>query len=171
MKKMLKVIMPCILICLFLSACQKSYINAPATDRLEISTQSDVSSDSEEKALTKEQVIQIFMNEKDNSNCVITDCVVAEDMAYGLTGVVQYTDESGNPCYLAFVKDPWSYPVGLDAENICVIADDSILTYQGNGIVTLSLKNPEMDVIYDYTVEYSRNNTDTNFKVSSSERK
>ena len=81
MKKMLKVIMPCILICLFLSACQKSYINAPATDRLEISTQSDVSSDSEEKALTKEQVIQIFMNEKDNSNCVITDCVVAEDMA------------------------------------------------------------------------------------------
>jgi len=172
MKKVLKVTLLCVVVFLFLSACQESNTNIPATDRVETSLKPDTHSDSfTEKALTKEQVMMIFTNEKGNSNCVITDCAVAEDMAYGLTGVVQYTDEKGNACYLAFVKDTWSYPLGLDAENQLVIADDSILTYQGNGIVTLSLKDPENDVIYDYTVEYSCNDTDTNFKVSSSERK
>lgn len=172
MKKVLKVTLFCIVVCIFLSACQKSDTNTPATDRVETSSKPDAPSDSvTEKALTKEQVMLIFKNEKDNSNCVITDCVVAEDMAYGLTGVVQYTHGNRNPCYLAFVKDTWSYPIGLDAENLYVIADDSVLTYQGNGIVTLSLKNPENDVINDYTVEYSCNDIDTNFKVSSSARK
>lgn len=171
MKKVLKVTLLCIVVCLFLSACQKNDTNTPETDRVEISSKPDTPSNSViEKALDKEQVMQNFTNEKDNSNRVITDCVVAEDMAYGLTGVVQYTDENGNVCNLAFVKDTWSYPIGLDAENLYIIADDSVLTYQGNGIVTLSLKNPENDAIYDYTVEYSCNDTDTIFKVSSSER-
>lgn len=172
MKKVLKVTLLCILLCLLLSACQKKDVSNPATDIVDNSPELDASSESViEKALTKEQIMQIFMNEKRNSNCIITDCVVAEDMAYGLTGVVQYTNEDGNPCYLAFVKDTWSYPIGLDAENQFVIADDSVLTYQGNGIVTLSLKDPKNNVIYDYTVEYSSNDTDTNFTVSSSPRK
>lgn len=92
-------------------------------------------------------------------------------MAYDLTGIVQYTDEKGNPCYLAFVKDSWSYPVDLDAEKLYVISDDSVLNYHGNGVVTLSLKDPENDVIFDYTVEYSCNASDTNIKITSSERK
>ena len=115
--------------------------------------------------------MQIFTNEKDRGNRVITGCVVADDMAYGLTGIVQYTDKNGNACNLAFVKDTWSYPIGLDAENLCVIADDSDLTYQGNGIVKLSLKDPGNDVIYDYTVEYSCDDNDTKFIASSSIRK
>lgn len=171
MKKILKVTLLCIVVCLFLSACQKIDSNTPATDKVEILSKPPAPSDFViKKALTKEQVMLIFADEKDNSDYVITDCVVAEDMAYGLTGVVQYTNENGNACCLAFVKDTWSYPVGLDAENQLVIADDSVLTYQGNGIVTLSLRDPENEVIYDYRVEYSCDDTDTNFKVSSSVR-
>lgn len=172
MKKVLKVAMLCIISCLFLFACQKSDTSTPATDRVSISSKPTAPTDSVfEKATTKEQVIQIFMNDKNNSDCIITDSAVAEDMAYGLTGVVQYSDENENACNLAFVNDTSGYPLGLDADNLLVIANDSVLTYQGNGIVTLSLKDPEKDVIYDYTVEYSRNGSNTNFIVSSSARK
>ncbi|HHT01707.1 MAG TPA: hypothetical protein GXZ96_03335 [Firmicutes bacterium] len=168
MKKVLTVALLCIVVCLFLSACQKS---DPKRWR-EISAQPDVTADSvTEKTFTKEQVRFIFNNEKENSNRTITDCVVAEDRAYGLTGVVQFTKEDGNACYLAFVKDTWSYPIGLDADNRHVIADDSVLTYLGNGIVTLLLKDLLNEIVYDYTVAYSCNDSETNFRVLSAERK
>jgi len=121
--------------------------------------------------LTKEEVIKIFSNENGNENCIVTDCVIAEDLVYGLIGVVQYTNKDGNPCNLAFVKDDWSYPVGLDANNIFVIDQKSILTYAGNGLVNLSLENSESGVVYDFTVQYSHEGATTNFKISSSERK
>lgn len=172
MKKVLKVTLLCIISCLFLSACHKNDTSSPTTDTVSISSKPVTPSDSVlEEVITKEQVMQIFMNDENNSDCIITDCAVAVDMAYGLTGVVQYTDNNGYACNLAFVKDTSSHPLGLDSNNLLVIANDSVLTYQGNGIVTLSLKDQEKDVIYDYTVEYSCNSTSINFIVSASARK
>ena len=95
---------------------------------------------------------------------------MAEDSAYGLRGVVQYTNKDGNPCCLAFIKDSWSSPIGLDADNSTRIANDSVLTYIGNGTVQLSLISRETGIVYDYMVEYSCEGADSNFKVTSTER-
>ncbi|MDD2498488.1 MAG: hypothetical protein PHY90_10245 [Desulfitobacteriaceae bacterium] len=133
-------------------------------------TSPETQSVSEEKTVSKEDVIQIFTNAKDHRDCIVTDCVVAEDSAYGLIGVVQYTNIDGNPCCLAFIKDSWSCPIGLDADNSTCITNDSVLTYIGNGTVQLSLISRETGIVYDYMVEYSCEGADSNFKVTSTER-
>ena len=165
---MKKVALPilCFLICLLFVACgSDNAILLPSVSQQRSSA--IVAKDT----ITKEDVVQIFSDEESNKDCIVTDCVVAIDLAYGLTGIVQYTDKEGNPSCLAFVKDSWSHPVKLDAENTLAIADDSVLTYVGNGIVSLSLANRESGTVYDYTVEYSCEGANTNFKMSSIERK
>lgn len=122
---------------------------------------------------TEDDIIRYFKNFSDSQNCVVTDCVLAQDNAYGLIGIVQYTDENGNPCNLSFVKDTsFGQPVGLDADGLMKIADDSALNYVGNGIVTLTLYENEKNQRYDYTVEYSYSEKDnaTHFVISSEKK-
>ena len=95
-----------------------------------------------------------------------------DDSAYGLIGVVQYADKENNQCNLGFVKEEkWSYPTGIAADGSCAIADDSKLTYLGDGKVALSLVEIKTEKILDFVVEYSAEKGNTNFKVSSNERK
>ena len=63
-----------------------SYSSTDLSKSIPLETQSV----SEEKTVSKEDVIQIFTNVKDHKDCIVTDCVVAEDSAYGLgNGTVQ----------------------------------------------------------------------------------
>ena len=95
-----------------------------------------------------------------------------DDSAYGLIGVVQYADKENNQCNLGFVKEEkWSYPTDIAADGSCAIADDSKLTYLGDGKVALSLVEIKTEKILDFVVEYSAEKGNTNFKVSSNERK
>ena len=122
---------------------------------------------------TEDDIIRYFKGFSYSQNCVATDCVLTRDNAYGLIGIVQYTDENGNPCNLSFVKDSsFGYPLGLDADGRMTIADDSALSYEGNGTVTLILHENETGQSYEYTVGYSylEENSETHFDVSSKER-
>ena len=122
---------------------------------------------------TEDDIIRYFKSFSYSQNCVATDCVLTQDNAYGLIGIVQYTDENGNPCNLSFVRDSsFGYPVGLDADGRMTIADDSALSYEGSGTVTLTLHEKETGKSYEYTVgySYSQENSETHFDVSSKER-
>lgn len=117
---------------------------------------------------TEEDIIGIFKDFSYSRGCIVTDCVLAKDNAYGLIGIVQYTDENGSPCNLSFVKDSLvGLPVGLDADGTMSISDDSTLNYAGNGMVSLKLNENETNQNYDYAVEYSSEDNKTHIKVSS----
>ncbi|MGI6013187.1 MAG: hypothetical protein ACOX7K_02730 [Oscillospiraceae bacterium] len=136
-----------------LSACTKHTVNTAPP-----------SAASQTKEWTREDVIALFQSHRDCPNYVVTDCVLTPDSAYGLIGVIQYTDENGNPCNLAFVEeDGFYHPVGLDAYNGSVIADDSTLTYMGNGTVTLTLMRKNNGDRYDYTMKYSKDGNGVTF--------
>lgn len=107
--------------------------------------------------------------EKENPGCAVTDCVIASDNAYGLIGVVQYTNQDKNPTCLSFISDGFSQPVGLDADNNSVIASESELTYLGNGAVSLLLYNNVTGETLKYVVTYSydKNAAHTHIKTES----
>lgn len=122
---------------------------------------------------TEEDLLRSFKDLEYAKGCTATGCVLADDAAYGLMGIVQYTDETGNACNLSFInQEGYGMPIGLDADGRMAIASDSVLTYAGNGTVTLSLCSPEESKQYDYSVEYSYSPeaSATNFILSSSER-
>ena len=91
-------------------------------------------------AVKIEELLEVFKKSNDEDETVIvTDCVIANDGAYGLEGVVQYTDESGVPWKLAFIRDGIAYPVGLAyTEEYSVVSG---LTYLGNGAVQVYIEN------------------------------
>lgn len=165
MKKKIMSLLCLVILCLLMITRGNNHVN----NSLDNNNESALST--KEQPMTKENVMNIFTSDEKYRNSKVTGCVVANDLAYGLTGVVQYTDIDGNSSCLAFVKDSWSHPIDLDAENLSFIADDSNLIYQGNGIVTLSLRNSINDVVYDYTVEYKCEDSNTDFIISSAERK
>ena len=174
----------CLMGCLLLAGCG-DVVSDAGNQNDQTETELD-NKTQEEETITTADVIAVFEAEEGNEFCVVTDCVVTPDGAYGLIGVVQYTDAGGNDCCLAFVKETYSHPLGLDAENKLNVAEDSVLTYAGDGVVTLTLVQVgvtlEQDgvisvlqeaAVYDYTVAYSYNEAarETDFVVSAEERK
>jgi hypothetical protein len=159
---------------LLLAGCNLATAPSPSSATTETAITSVASSKSvaSEKDYTTEDVIQCFYNLEYSKGCTVTDCVLANDSAYDLIGVVQYTDEHGNDCNLSFIiKNSTGAPVGLDAEGHMNISNDSVLTYLQNGTVTLSLIDPATQKTYDYSVEYSysKENNGTNFVLLSKE--
>ena len=153
-------------------ACKKQEVNSTNNT----ATTDDTTSGEQNEAtpvFTIDDVKNVFLNDKNFKDCEITDCVVVNDNAYGLIGVIQYTDKDGNPSWLAFVDENSVYPVGLDADNKLKITADSILTYIGNGTVALTLENPATGEIYDYTMTYAYNEATnhTSFTAASNIRK
>jgi len=155
-------------------ACKKQEVNstndtATTTD----ATASGTEDKEETKVYTVDEIKQMFLKEKSFKDCEISDCILTKDNAYGLIGVIQYTDEDGNSTWLAFVKEDGIYPVGLDATGKTQIASDSVLTYIGNGTVALTLENPKTGEIFDYTMTYTYDEATnhTNFKAASNIRK
>lgn len=169
MKKKMYLMISMAFILMFAMGCQSAKTNETAG-----ANQPAIASPTttEKQAYTKNDIIQIFNSGEGYANCILTDCVVVDDHAYGLIGIVQYTDEETNPCNLAFVnEEKLCHPLGLVADASCGIASDSILTYVGEGKVTLSLAEVKTGKIYDYIVEYSKETDSTHFKISSTERK
>ena len=171
MKKMIALLVA-VLMVFSICACKKQEVNSTNNTA---TTDETTSSNETEKpvAITLDDVKNVFLNDKNFEDCEITDCVLASDNAYGLTGVIQYTDADGNPSWLAFVDKDTAHPVGLDADNKLVIKSDSILTYIGNGTVALTLENPKTGEVYDYTMTYSYDEATnhTSFTAASSTRK
>ena len=161
MKRVAIILLLCCIPWLFTTACTK-----------ETSSKTTDTSSSKETidTVSKTQILQTFYKDAAYQNCTVTDCVIAEDGAFGLTGVVLYTNDTGNPCCLAFVHDTWCYPLGLADDNTAAIAEDSVLTYLGNGTVTLSLVERKNTAIYDYIVTYTVDGPDAQFTVASEER-
>ena len=98
---------------------------------------------------------------------MITDYVYADDKAYGLDGVIQYTDESGSPWKLAFIRDGVVHLVSQDWGTNYII--DSDLKYLGNGIAEVNIKDINDGTVYQCCLEYSYDTKEnhTNYKSTS----
>lgn len=123
-------------------------------------------------ALTEQDIIALFQSQDDSIDTVVTDCILISDKAFHLVGVVQYTDSYQNPCNLAFIKaDGFYQTINLDGENLCEIAQESKLSYMGDGAVALTLQQKGTDQLYDYTVTYEKDGPHTKFTANSVPRK
>ena len=168
MKKISLLMLFCLLC--FVTACQPPSAQPASTEPVPVVQPVD------EKTFSTEDVQQKFLEEPGKENLTVTGCVTTPDGAYGLIGIVRYTDENGNPSWLSFVGDGWSYPVGLDADGALQVWNNTPLVYKGNGVVSCVFLNPQTEIIYDYTVSYSYTEDEngvghTHFKVESTERK
>ena len=113
-------------------------------------------------------ILKIFQeNISNDENIMITDYVYADDKAYGLDGVIQYTDESGSPWKLAFIRDGVVHLVSQDWGTNYII--DSDLKYLGNGIAEVNIKDINDGTVYQCCLEYSYDTKEnhTNYKSTS----
>ena len=113
-------------------------------------------------------ILEIFRNNiSDDETIIVTDYVYADDEVYGLDGIVQYADETGSPCKLAFIRDGVVHPVSQDWGTNYIIASD--LNYLGNGIVQVYIEDTNDGAIYQCSMEYTYDSEEnhTNFKATS----
>ncbi len=103
-----------------------------------------------------------------DGTAVITDHVYAEDGAYGLEGVIQYTDETQSPWKLAFIRDGAAHTVSqLWGEGYSIA---SRLHYDGNGVVRVYVQHDVDGTLYECTMAFSYDeNEHTSFKAGSRE--
>ena len=93
-----------------------------------------------QKEWTAAEVWALFLDNSDKSHWTVLDCVAAPDGAYGLAGVVLFTDDQDD------LDEQFTYTAFLDTEGIPHVsgiqapaATDPELTYQGDGKVTFQL--------------------------------
>ena len=118
----------------------------------------------------KKDIQKIFKESStEHKNAVITDYVYADDKAYGLDGVVQYTDETGCLWKLAFVRSGVVHTVSQEWGKEYQTAGK--LAYVGNGQVQVLLENTEDGSrhLCSLTYSYDPEKKQTHF-VSSSEK-
>ena len=79
----------------------------------------------------------------------------------------QYTDESGSPWKLAFIRDGVVHLVSQDWGTNYII--DSDLKYLGNGIAEVNIKDINDGTVYQCCLEYSYDTKEnhTNYKSTS----
>lgn len=159
MKK--RLIFPAVLIAvLLLCACETadtppSSINSGSYSSPESSTsQLHANTSQKEITYTETDVQEAFARSDAAPNTTILDCVVAEDQAMNLMGVVQYLD-SRDPktCWLGFVTiDGFVYSTGPQAKP----ADDDSLTYLGDGTASMNMIQEDTGETYLYKLTISR---------------
>ena len=93
-----------------------------------------------QKEWTAAEVRALFLDNSDKAHWTVLDCVAAPDGAYGLAGVVLFTDDQDDP------DEQFTYTAFLDTEGIphisgiqATAATNPELTYQGDGKVTFQL--------------------------------
>lgn len=93
-----------------------------------------------QKEWTAAEVRALFLDNSDKAHWTVLDCVAAPDGAYGLAGVVLFTDDQDDP------DEQFTYTAFLDTEGIphvsgiqATAAANPELTYQGDGKVTFQL--------------------------------
>lgn len=129
-----------------------------------------------DKNYTKELAIQTFWAENDNHNYEISDVVLVEDHAIPkLQAVISFVDkEINNSSNLAFLYDNTSREICFAVNEVAgvqtyEIADDSKLTYVGNGVVSTSIRKIDTNEIIDYQIGFSHEETNstTTIKIES----
>ena len=138
-------------LCLILAGCGQTAPEAslPEPSAHEGSSAPESSSAPAEE-MTVEKVKELFWQTAD-SDCTVQDCVLADDGAYDLVGVVQYS-QGDEFTHFAFVQaDGLWQTVGIGA----VPSGESGLEYLGNATVGVTLFNAEKGVSSYTTIEYS----------------
>lgn len=129
-----------------------------------------------DKPYTKDDAIAAFKKDKNYSNYEITDYVLVEDDKLPLLkAVISFHDREANTdSNLAFVYGDTILRVGfatneVDGTKTFEIADNSQLTYIGDGAVTTSIRKIETNEVIDYKITFSRDEptSTTNFEVVS----
>lgn len=119
---------------------------------------------SQEKTTYTETDVQAAFARSDAAeNVTLLGCVVAEDQAHNLMGVVQYLDsEDPETCWLGFVcTDGIVHSAGPQAQP----ADDDSLTYLGNGVISMNIIQEETGEPYQYKLSFSKNGTEIAYRA------
>ena len=126
------------------------------------------------KNYTEDDAIAIFKEDKDYRKYEISDYVIVNDDKFPmLKAVISFYDHiENNSCNLAFIYGDVIQSVGfavneVDGVKTFEIADNSRLTYVGDGAVTTSIRKIETNEIIDYkiTFSYEKSTSTTNFEV------
>jgi len=158
---MKRLIVLLLILCLILAGCGQT---APKVAAPESSVPESSSAFAEE--MTVEKVRELFLQTADAS-CTVQDCVLADDGAYDLVGVVQYGKEA-DYTHFAFVQaDGLWQTVGIAA----VPSGESGLEYLGNATVGVTLFAPEKGASSYTTIEYSNDGEGHVHFVASAEAK
>lgn len=145
MKKLMSVILA-LLLTVALASCGDKNMTSSSTEQ-EPPAQSVVP----EKEWT-EQAIRTLFQENKESNETLIDCVVVDDQAYNRVGVVLYEVDEEDIIRVAFMR-----PEGALTSHCSIhaqVIDDAILTYCGDGVVTLQAQ-AEDDILYEYKISYT----------------
>lgn len=119
--------------------------------------QDDTSQD--ETTYTETDVQSAFLGSSVAKNTTILDCVVAEDQAYDLMGVVQYlTPDHPDSCMLGFVSlNGTVQSAGPQAQP----ADGDSLTYLGDGTASMNMIQEETGETYLHKLTFSKTDSGT----------
>ncbi|WP_391117386.1 hypothetical protein [Psychrobacillus sp. L3] len=126
------------------------------------------------KNYSKDDAIATFKENKDYGKYEITDYVlVKDDKLPMLKAVISFYDNiDNNSCNLAFIYGDTIQKMGfaeneVDGVKTYEFADNSRLTYVGDGTVTTSIRKIETNEIIDYkiTFSYEESTLTTNFNV------
>ncbi|WP_458413739.1 hypothetical protein ACNQFZ_02235 [Schinkia sp. CFF1] len=129
---------------------------------------------SEKRKYTKEEAIATFKLNKDFSNYEISDYVlVNDDKIPMLKAVISFYDKKKkNSCNLAFIYANTSQVIcfaenEIDSVKTYEIADNSKLTYVGDGTVTTTIRKIETNELIEYKINFSleESTSTTIFKV------
>lgn len=117
----------------------------------------------EEPTYTETDVQAAFARSDAAENATLLSCVVAEDQAHNLMGVVQYLNfEDPETCWLGFVStDGIVHSAGPQAQP----ADDDSLTYLGNGVISMNIIQKETGEPYQYKLSFSKNGTEIAYRA------
>lgn len=117
----------------------------------------------EKTTYTETDVQAAFARSDAAENVTLLGCVVAEDQAHNLMGVVQYLDsEDPETCWLGFVStDGIVHSAGPQAQP----ADDDSLTYLGNGVISMNIIQEETGEPYQYKLSFSKNGTEIAYRA------
>ncbi|QTD40327.1 hypothetical protein [Sporosarcina sp. Te-1] len=128
----------------------------------------------EKKMYPQDDAIAAFNRNKHYSDYEVTDYVVVKDDALPmLKAVISFYDHiENNSCNLAFIYGDTIQRIGFavnetDGVKTYEIADNSRLTYVGDGAVTTSIREIDTNEIIDYkiTFSYDKSTSTTNFEV------
>lgn len=128
----------------------------------------------ENKNNNEDDALALFKKNKDYIHYKISDYVtIKDDKIPMLKGVISFYDNiENNSCNLAFIYGDTIKRINfavneIDGVKAYEIADNSRLTYMGDGSVTTSIRNIETNEIINYTITFSTDESisTTNFKI------
>jgi hypothetical protein len=126
------------------------------------------------KKYTKDDAIVTFKRYKDFNNYIINDCVlVNDDKIPMLNAVISFYDKKkNNSSNLAFIFGDSSQEVCFATNEIegvktYELADNSELTYVGDGAVSTSIRKIDTNevIVYKIIFSYEQSTSATNFKI------